>query len=190
LSGPALRERLDDLARLRIEVFRAWPYLYKGSLAYEREYLPRYADARTGAMIVAQDEGVIVGASTGLGLDEEDDYIQKPFVDAGMDLSRIFYFGESVLLPAYRGQGVGVKFFEEREAAARGHGYAQACFCSVVRPEDHPARPKDYVPLDAFWQKRGYTRRPELVATFSWRDIGERGESDKPMVYWTKTLTP
>jgi hypothetical protein len=85
---------------------------------------------------------------------------------------------------------VGVKFFEEREAAARGHGYTQACFCSVVRSDDHPARPKDYVPLDAFWEKRGYTRRPELVATFSWRDIGERGESDKPMVYWTKMLGP
>ncbi len=188
LSGEALRARLDDLARLRIEVFRNWPYLYKGDLSYERQYLPRYADGKTGTMIVAQTVDRIVGASTALGLDEEDDYIQEPFIKAGMDLKSIFYFGESVLLPDYRGQGIGVKFFELREAAAKSHGYAKAAFCAVERPADHPARPKDYVPLDAFWKKRGYEKRPDLVAKFSWRDIGERGESEKPMTFWMKTL--
>ena len=92
------------------------------------------------------------------------------------------------LLPQYRGQGVGVRFFEEREAAARRHGYPVTTFCSVVRPADHPARPKDYVPLDEFWKHRGYEKRPDLVSTFDWKDIGERHESEKPMVYWMKTL--
>jgi GNAT superfamily N-acetyltransferase len=91
-------------------------------------------------------------------------------------------------LPEYRGQGIGVRFFEQREAAARAHGYAQACFCAVVRPDDHPARPKNYAPLDGFWKMRGYEKRPDLTAQFSWRDIGERSESDKPMVFWMKTL--
>jgi len=188
LTGEDLRSRLDDLAKLRIEIFRSWPYLYKGTMAYERQYLPRYAEARTGTLIVAEDEGKIVGASTALGLDEEEENVQQPFQDAKLDLKRIFYFGESVLLPAYRGQGIGVRFFEEREKAARGHGYAQSCFCAVVRPDDHPARPKDYVPLDAYWTKRGYRRHPDLVAQFTWRDIGERDESEKPMVFWMKTL--
>lgn len=188
LSGDEMRARLDDLARLRIAVFRAWPYLYKGTMDHEREYLPRYAEARTGTLVVAKDGDKIVGASTALGLDEEGDNVRAPFEAAGMDLKRIFYFGESVLLPDYRGQGVGVRFFEEREAAARQHGYAQAAFCGVVRPDDHPARPADYVPLDAFWKKRGYARRPELVSTFSWKDIGNAAETDKPMVYWMKTL--
>ena len=188
LTGNDLKARLDDLAKLRIEIFRAWPYLYKGTIAYERQYLPRYAEARTGTMIVAEEDGVIVGASTALGLDEEEDNVHQPFLDAGLDMRGIFYFGESVLLPAYRGQGIGVRFFEEREKAALGHGYKEACFCAVVRPDDHPARPKDYVPLDGFWTKRGYAKRPELIAKFAWRDIGERDDSDKPMVFWMKTL--
>ena len=188
LHGDAMRARLDDLARLRIELFRAWPYLYKGSLDYERQYLSRYAEAKTGTLIIAQDEGRIVGASTALGLDEEDEFVQAPFAAAGMDMRRIFYFGESVLQPPYRGQGIGVRFFQEREAAARRHGYGVSAFCAVSRPADHPARPKDYMPLDGFWSRRGYTKRPDLVAKFSWRDIGERDESDKPMIYWIKTL--
>ncbi len=187
-SGEEMRARLEDLARLRIAVFRDWPYLYKGTMAHEREYLPRYAQARTGTLIVAMDGDTIVGASTALGLDEEDDYVRAPFEQTGMDLSRIFYFGESVLLSQYRGQGVGVRFFEEREKAAREHGYAQTAFCGVVRPADHPARPADYQPLDEFWKHRGYSRRDDLVATFSWRDIGAAAETPKPMVYWMKTL--
>ena len=111
LTGEALRTRLDDLGKLRIEIFRAWPYLYKGTIAYERQYLPRYAEAKTGTMIVAEDDGAIVGASTALGLDEEDDHVQQPFLDAKLDLKKIFYFGESVLLPQYRGQGMGVRLF-------------------------------------------------------------------------------
>ena len=188
LSGEDLRARLDDLARLRIAVFRTWPYLYKGTMDYERQYLPRYAEAKTGTMIVALDGDKVVGASTALGLDEEEDFVAAPFVAKDMDLRRIFYFGESVLLPEYRGQGVGVRFFEEREAAARAHGYPVAAFCAVVRPEDHPARPKDYVPLDEFWRRRGYARRPDLVSHFSWKDIGAAAETEKPMVYWIKTL--
>src|SRR5262249_29528818 len=110
LTGGDLKARVDDLGKLRIEIFRAWPHLYKGSLGYERQYLPRYTEAKTGTMIVAEDDGKIVGASTALGLNEEDENVQEPFLKAGLDVNRIFYFGESVLLAPYRGQGIGVRF--------------------------------------------------------------------------------
>src|SRR5690606_21758489 len=106
------------------------------------------------------------GACTALALEEEADFVQAPFLEAGMDIGEIFYFGESVLLPQYRGQGIGVRFFEEREAAAREFGYPVCCFCAVARPEDHPLKPEDYVPLDNFWRNRGYEKRPELVSQF------------------------
>lgn len=187
-TGEQMRARLDDLARLRIAVFRAWPYLYEGSLDYERGYIARYAQARTGTIVVALDGDTVVGASTALALDEETDTVRAPFVAAGMNTAEIFYFGESVLLPDYRGHGIGVRFFEEREAAARGFGYPLCCFCAVQRPGDHPMKPADYVPLDAFWGKRGYVKRPDLVTSFSWLDIGETQQTAKPMVYWMKDL--
>jgi len=43
LTGDGLTAALADLARLRIAVFRDWPYLYDGDEAYEREYLRAYA---------------------------------------------------------------------------------------------------------------------------------------------------
>ena len=46
---------LDDLARLRIAVFRDWPYLYDGDLAYERSYLSLYTNPR--AIVVGAFDG-------------------------------------------------------------------------------------------------------------------------------------
>lgn len=135
---------------------------------------------------MARDGGRIVGASTCLPLAAETDAVKKPFLDAGIDISRVFYFGESVLEKAYRGQGIGVAFFQAREAQAAG--YATTAFCAVIRPPDHKLRPKDYVPLDEFWRRRGYRPRPELVCSMSWRDIGESAETPKRLQFWTKDL--
>lgn len=169
-------------------MFRDFPYLYDGDTAYEQHYLKVYADTPGAAVIFAYDEGRAVGASTCLPLAAENASVQEPFITAGIDVSTIFYFGESVLERAYRGRGVGVAFFEAREAHAVGAGYETTTFCAVERPEDHPLRPKDYMPLHDFWRHRGYRPRPELVCTMSWRDIGEAQDSIKSLRFWTKDL--
>lgn len=59
-------------------------------------------------------------------------------------------------------------------------------FCAVQRPLDHPRRPPQYVPLDAFWERRGYTRHPELHTLMTWQDVDEASESPKRMVFWLR----
>lgn len=186
LGGAAAETALPALARLRIEVFRAFPYLYEGDEAYERAYLRTYLNVPGAAIVLAKDGARIVGAATCLPLAAETPNVRKPFLDAGMDVSRIFYFGESVLDPAYRGRGVGVAFFKAREAQASG--YARSCFCAVQRPADHPLRPKTYVPLDEFWRHRGYRPREDLTCLMSWKDIGEPAETQKRLTFWIKDL--
>ncbi|MDG4552621.1 MAG: GNAT family N-acetyltransferase [Candidatus Contendobacter sp.] len=188
-SGAAIHPWLPELARLRIQVFREFPYLYEGSAAYEEKYLKTYVDAPDSVMVVVCDGDRTVGASSGLPLEAETPNVIEPFLARGCDPSRIFYYGESVLLPEYRGRGLGKRFFEEREAHVRELGHFDvACFCAVERPADHPRRPAGYVPLDALWNRQGFVKHPELRATFSWRDLDEATESLKPMVFWLKTL--
>lgn len=137
--------------------------------------------------VLAFDGDRVVGASTAIPLAHDTPEVQRPFREADMDPARVFYLGESVLLPPYRRRGIGVRFFEEREAHARSVGsFAWYAFCAVERPRDHPRRPPGYVPLDAFWAHRGYRRHPELRTTFSWRDLDETAQSEKPMVFWLK----
>jgi len=189
VTGEALRRHIPDLARLRLQVFRDWPYLYEGDEAYERQYLKTYIRSKRAVVVLALDAGRAVGASTALPLADEAGYVTRPFAERGLDIGRFFYFGESMLDPAWRGRGIGVRFFEEREAHARSFGGIEtACFCAVQRPEDHPMKPTGYVPLDAFWSRRGYVKDPGFVTHFHWRDIGEAEETEKPMAFWFKTL--
>ena len=188
LSGTDAAARLDDVARLRIAVFRDFPYLYDGNLAYERTYLATYARSQGSIFVLAIDGSEVVGASTGTPMAAETDEVKAPFLASGHDPADFFYFGESVLLPGYRGHGVGLTFFAEREAQARRLALRYTTFCAVERPADHPRRPADYTPLDSFWQKRGYRHRPELRTTFTWRDLDEAHETPKPLSFWIKDL--
>ncbi|WP_203142596.1 GNAT family N-acetyltransferase [Marinobacter mangrovi] len=188
LQGADLLDHLDALADLRMTVFRDFPYLYDGNADYERQYLRTYARSAGSICVIARDGERIVGASTGIPMADEDDAFRQPFVDVGWNPDDIFYYGESVLLGDYRGQGLGVAFFDERERHAREAGFRQAVFCAVVRPQDHPARPADYEPLDAFWQRRGYYPVPGLETRYTWTDIGDPGPTEKPMQFWYKAL--
>ncbi len=185
----ALPAIIPALAALRVEVFRAWPYLYEGDPAYEEAYLRTYLRSPKAAVIVARQGDRIVGAATCLPLADETANVQAPFLARGWDPGDFFYFGESVLRRELRGQGVGVAFFAEREAHARAVSSCSfACFCGVARPDDHPARPSGFVPLNGFWTRRGFTRRPDLACTMAWKEAGDAHETSHRMVFWLKSL--
>jgi GNAT superfamily N-acetyltransferase len=193
LRGADVAAALDDLARLRISVFRDWPYLYDGDLAYEREYMASYRDNPRAVLVGAFDGQALVGASTGTPLEDHAEDFARAFdgqahEGRGIALSDVFYCAESVLLPAYRGQGAGHAFFDHREDHARGLGRKWSAFCAVERPADHPARPADYRPLVGFWRKRGYVPLAGAKAGFAWKDLGESSQSHKEMQFWIKPL--
>lgn len=188
-QGAAIRAVFESLAQLRIRVFRDYPYLYEGTLDYELDYLNIYAQSDRALLFAVYDGEKMVGATTCIPLAEETPEVQEPFLKAGYALSEIFYFGESILLPEYRGLGIGHRFFDEREAHATSFGtYRFTCFCAVDRPQDHPMRPAGYRPLDAFWTQRGYRKESSLVSQFIWPDLGETEGSAKNMIYWIRPL--
>lgn len=188
ITGAGLAEVLPALADLRITVFRAFPYLYDGDAAYEADYLADFAAADGAVVVVARDGAQIVGAATAAPLTAQDAAWQAPLAAAGFDMARTFYFGESVLLEGYRGHGIGHAFFDHREAQARAYGAAHAAFCSVIRANDHPARPADYRPLDAFWRGRGYAPLAGVTASFDWKTVGSESDEAHLLQYWTRTL--
>ncbi|QIG46345.1 GNAT family N-acetyltransferase [Nordella sp. HKS 07] len=188
LTGARLEKGLDAVVGLRIEVFRAFPYLYEGSLDYERRYLTKLAAAPGAVIVVARDGKRIVGASTGLPLANEHDEFKAPFLAQGFDIATIFYCAESVLSAEYRGRGLGHAFFDSREAQARKLGHSRSTFCAVVRAEDDPRRPADYRPLDGFWTKRQYHPVKGLVTAYRWTEIGAETESEQTLQFWMRDL--
>ena len=188
LTGARLSAALDDVARLRIRVFRDWPYLYDGDFDYERRYLATYRESPGAILVGAFDGDTLIGAATGTPMEDHAEEFSAALAQTGLSLDTVFYCAESVLLPEYRGRGIGNAFFDHREAHARALGRTHVAFCAVVRPDDHPERPAGYTPLDGFWRKRGYAKVPGAFAEFSWKDRGEPGETKKPLQFWMRRL--
>ena len=182
------RAALPHLARLRIAVFREWPYLYEGSEGYESAYLEEFMAEAGSVLVTAEVDGAIVGAATASPMQGQKPAFKAPFVAQGLDVERLFYFGESVLLPGFRGLGIGHGFFDAREEAAREQGATHACFCAVIRPDDHPLRPAQARNLHPFWRARGYQEIGGLVTDFEWQDIDQPQASAHPMQFWMRAL--
>jgi GNAT superfamily N-acetyltransferase len=188
LRGPELEAALDQVAQLRITVFRDWPYLHDGSPAHEREYLATYSDNPGALLVGAFHDGQLIGASTSTPMEDQAPEFAAPFRELGIAPESILYGAESVLLRPYRGIGLGHRFIDLREAHARALGRTHVAFCSVIRPADDPARPAAARTNDAFWRGRGYETLPGVVARFSWKDLGEAEESEKELQFWMRKL--
>ncbi len=190
IPGPQAAPLIANLSRLRIAVFRDWPYLYDGDAAQEAEYLAPFLHSPSAGLVVAFADDTPVGCATCMPLADADAEISAPFRAAGLDPAAHFYFGESVLLAEYRGRGAGVGFFAAREAHARARSTARyATFCAVRRPDDHPLKPPGAVPLHDFWRHRGYAPVPGLACTMAWRQIDSAGaEVTTTLDFWRGTL--
>ena len=188
LSGADLEAALDGVADLRITVFRDWPYLYDGSRDYEREYLATYQGNPDALLVGAFHEGRLIGASTSTPMEDHAPEFAAPFRALGIAPEMILYGADSVLLRPYRGIGLGHRFIDLREAHARHLGRTHVAFCSVLRPDDHPASPAVIRSNDAFWRGRGYDTLPGVLAHFSWKDLGDTVETEKPLQFWMRAL--
>ena len=189
LTGAAIHPHLEVIARLRIAVFRDWPYLYAGDMDYERDYLAAYAASPDSVFVLAFDGDAVVGAATGLPLGDDAQAFRAPFLARGMAVEEVFYFGESVLLPAWRGRGIGHAFFDHREAHARALGrFAWTAFAAVDRDAADPRRPEGHRGNERFWRGRGYVPEPEMRMRLAWDETGI-GDTDHALTFWLRPLS-
>lgn len=188
-SGKEAEAYLAAIADLRMRVFRDYPYLYKGTIENEKDYLSRYFNAPNARIFVLFYGTRITGVATCLPLSEEADNIRKPFEEKGIDVNSYFYFGESLLERIYRGKGFGKLFFQYREEEALKHPQINyTTFCAVNRSKDHPMKPDNYKSLEEFWSKMGYSLQPGLSAVMSWTDVDQEEETEKNLEFWVKKI--
>jgi GNAT superfamily N-acetyltransferase len=189
LQGEKIIPYLDDLAKLRIAVFKEYPYLYEGDSAAEANFIKKYINCAHAILFVVLHDNKVVGVATGLPLEFEFDAIKQPFIDNNLIIKNIYYLGDQILLPEYRGQGIGKKFFTGMEAGIKNFNqYSCIAFCAIERDISHPKKPKNYQSLDEYYKKHGYKKHPELVAKIPWAEIGSAEKINHTLVFWLKNI--
>lgn len=181
---------INEVARLRIAVFREYPYLYDGSMAYEAQYLHKFSRTSDSLVVVLKNQdGQIVGALTGLPLIHEEANVTAPFVDQQLDLNGVFYISEILIYQAYRNKGFGKQMMQAAEAfVQRLERYQRLALATVVREKDHPLMPAGYRDSAPFWLLHGYQPQPDLICTIAWQQIDQDHETSQPLMFWTKDL--
>lgn len=180
---------ISNVAELRINIFREYPYLYDGSPAYEESYLHKFMATPDSTIAIIFDGESVVGALTGLPLKYEEESVIAPWKSRKESIEEIYYFSEALLYPTYRGRGLGKRLFETSEAYVESlNTYKIFSLATVIRESDHPLKPQDYASLDGFWKSRGYSIVEGVICTISWKEVHEDIESDKPLQFWSKIV--
>jgi len=188
LTGNEVEESLDSLATLRIEIFREFPYLYDGNRESELRYLKGYAQAAEACVLTVTAAGRLVGAATGMPLQHEQKELIDQFAATSYPLDSIYYVGELLFYPAYRNRGLGMKLLSMMEDKIRSLGSYRYLTCAtVVRPDDHPHRPANYVPIGRFLNRTEFRAIPAATTSFTWLET-DGGSRDHPMQFWIKFL--
>jgi len=189
LTGTAIAEALDDVATLRLEIFEEFPYLYRGRRGDELKYLGTYASTPDACVILAFDGCTIIGAATGMPLIHEDAGTRDAFAGTAYSLDEIYYVGELLFRPGYRNGGRGRKLLAHLESHLRSLGRYRKLTCATVeRPDDHPLRPPDYIPITRFLARTGFVRLPGVTTHFKWLET-DGTKRDHAMQFWMKNLT-
>jgi GNAT superfamily N-acetyltransferase len=190
IRGHQFESYIDVIADLRIEIFKEYPYLYDGDKATEVDYLKSYSASRSSILVLASDQGRIVGAVTGIPIAEMDAQFLVPFVENHFSVMSIFYLGEMLLLKEYRGKGTGYAMYKMFEDLVRSdQRYEQIAIAEVVRDKSDLRMPENYVPVSKLWEKLGYIQRPEILMQAPYKEIDSIGKVPHSLVFSFKDLS-
>ncbi len=186
IQGQEIQDYIDDIARLRIQVFREFPYLYDGNEVYEKEYLKKFAEINESIVVLALDNDKVIGAFTSLPMRFEQEGVKREIPSDWIE--NAFYLSEIVLEKTYRKQGIGRTMFQMMlDKINTLQNYNRILFAAIERDENHPNKPLDYITNDKIWNKQGF-QKTHFHSEISWKEINEETESSKKLSIWEKEI--
>ena len=178
---------------MRITYFREFPYMYKGNLEYEKEYISELTSHKKSMIVTASINSKIVGISTALPLTSDADILKEVynlFEKKSYAPKEIYYYGEVIVLPSYRRKGIANQLYHLHEQQALKWKYKYACLAVVVRDKDDPRKPNQYLSTDIIWPKLGF-KKENIYFNYHWPTVlsdGQVKDVQNTMVFWTKKI--
>ena len=192
-QAESLAVEIGVLANFRLRYFREFPYLYVGTEESEQEHIAEYIANSTARLLIAKDGEKIIGVAIGTMLSTELEILRRitePLRNLGIVPERFYYFGEMILDPAYRHQGLGKQMLERLKTAGREQGVDRFGFFAVFREQNDIRRPAGYVDSDVIFRKFGF-EKTDISISFEWATIqadGSVGKSPNRLDLWIAPL--
>jgi GNAT superfamily N-acetyltransferase len=190
-TGSTAEPYIKELGTWRLKYFKAFPYLYEGTIENEVNYGQTYTHNDQAFILIVKYKEDIIAISTGIPLEAPSmQKVSTLFQKDGFTPASVFYFGELIVSPEYRGKKIASKIIRMQESYAKTSGFSTACFMTVQREKDHPLRPQNYQTPEGRWKHWGY-QKTNIEAEFEYNTLTSP-EAAKPqknkMSFWTKRL--
>lgn len=192
LTGSQISKVTDFVITQRLGVFAKYPYLYRGTVAEELNYLSQFVFEPDSAVVVAYDQGVPVGFIAGTPLTVYEKIFPgsvMKFQEAGLAPVKIYYFSEEIVLEPYQPTGVVQSLYAKLEEFVKNQGFTSSCFVHESHIH-HPLKPANYKEQDQFFELIGY-RLTSISVDSNWQTYqfdGSTCDQKHVLTYWLKNL--
>ena len=190
LEGPVAARWLDDIVRIRVELYREFPYLYDGDAAREALCLRTYLECGEAVFLAAFDGDRMAGFSSSIPLAMEDEALTEPFRRAGLDPADYLYIGEMLVEAPWRSWKLLWEHKKYHEARARALHLKYVAMVTVDRAENHPLRPRRYKPLEHIIHYCGYEKIRDLSVSMRWPRADSGSERANRLSVWRRRVLP
>lgn len=179
-----------QIVKLMDAVYMEYPNLYDGAGDGYDYNLDVFRKARDTHFCLIFDGPKIVGFIGSMCMEDAVTSYMKHLTAKNIPLQSKYYIGETVILPEYRGKGLGKKLHEAAETHARHLDYSEFWLCTLDESRVTTPAPAKYSSGEKFWRNRGFTRHPELIFNTRYKAVGESAETAHGMIFYSKRLMP
>lgn len=188
-TGQEAKNYVDEIAAMRINTLKEYPYLYKGAVEIEKEYLQVYFKSPNAIVLLAFDtNNNVIGFSNSIPLIDEAEEIKAPFIEKQLNCDDYLYIGEGLIYPEYQGKGLVRQAAQFHEEIARNKGFKYLVFMAVDRSKNHPCKPDNYKSTDDLFKHFGCTKFDNINVTLTWDQVDTNEQTTNTLSLWYKEL--
>lgn len=191
-TGKAALSFAPDFARLSSICLAGWPFFVKPKTDQDIQNFIESLRPHLNSLhaVIVKDEDKVVGLTYGHAMHP----LMGPLATNAAKfhkLERIYWIAQTTILPEYQGRGISHDIYKARDTWIIGSGlYDAIAHTIIVRPDDHPLKPKDHVPYGDMWGKRGYKYMEgmDVKSVFSDSLDKPKKPTEKTMQLWMRDL--
>lgn len=192
LTGQDIKPVIGFVAQKRLDTFCEYPYLYEGTMEYERAYLENFSIPENNAAIaMAYYNQKAIGFVTAIPLIHAE-IVQESLPsleNEGINTKKCFYISEGIVDQEHRKQKIALRLYGLIKKYAHEKGFTIESVLNESH-EEHPLKPKNYIDINNTFIAHGAVKTITTLKAIwpTFQVDGSVKEQEHVLQYWVKNL--